>query len=135
MDLAYIGTKSVAARPKTLVCYICGREYGTRSLEIHIKACERKFENEQQKLPKKQRRPLPQAPRGFKNMIRLAQGKKPLPEEAMPGDEMALGGGEGGTYAQFMGNAGDAMALGGGGLGNPGRAIQMYNESAFKNWD
>ena len=24
-------------RPKTLVCYICGREYGTHSLKIHLK--------------------------------------------------------------------------------------------------
>lgn len=88
MDLAYISTKGMAPRPKTLVCYICGREYGTRSLEIHIKACERKFENEQKKLPKNKRKPVPQPPKGFKNMIRLAQGKKPLPNEEMPGDDM-----------------------------------------------
>jgi len=23
-------------RPKTVVCYICGREYGTASIKIHI---------------------------------------------------------------------------------------------------
>jgi hypothetical protein len=33
-------------RPKTLVCFICGREYGTKSLEIHIKACEKKWDIE-----------------------------------------------------------------------------------------
>ena len=26
-------------RPKTIVCYICGREYGTASIEIHLKTC------------------------------------------------------------------------------------------------
>ncbi len=31
-------------RPKTLVCYICGREYGTMSLKIHIKSCMKKFD-------------------------------------------------------------------------------------------
>lgn len=31
-------------RPKALVCYICGREFGTASLEIHLKTCKRKWE-------------------------------------------------------------------------------------------
>ena len=31
-------------RPRTLVCYICGREYGIASLAIHVKACIKKFE-------------------------------------------------------------------------------------------
>ena len=65
-------------RPKSIICYICGREYGTRSLEIHIKSCEKKWEIEQQQLPKKQRKPCPQAPEGFENVIRVAQGKKPI---------------------------------------------------------
>ena len=38
-------------KPKALMCYICGREYGTASLEIHLKTCKKKFENEQSKLP------------------------------------------------------------------------------------
>ncbi|KRX10239.1 hypothetical protein PPERSA_07324 [Pseudocohnilembus persalinus] len=50
-------------RPKTLVCHICGREYGTTSLKIHIPQCEKKWENEQAKLPKNQRKPLPQPPK------------------------------------------------------------------------
>ena len=53
MDLAYIGEKKLVDRPKALVCYICGREYGTRSLEIHVKSCAKKWEYEQDKLPKK----------------------------------------------------------------------------------
>ena len=31
-------------RPKTLICYICGREYGSASLEIHLKTCKKKWE-------------------------------------------------------------------------------------------
>lgn len=40
MDISFNkeGKKPVG-RPKALVCYICGREYGTRSLEIHLKTC------------------------------------------------------------------------------------------------
>ncbi len=42
-----------------------GREYGTASLPIHIKSCKTKWEIEQEKLPVKQRRPLPQPPQNF----------------------------------------------------------------------
>ena len=31
-------------KPKALVCYICGREFGTASLEIHLKTCKKKWE-------------------------------------------------------------------------------------------
>lgn len=75
-------------------------------------------------------------------MIRLAQGKKPLKDEEMPDDMMPLDGGDGNgdMYGQFMSNAGGGLAGGGGGFGGMGRkdpfkAIQMYNENAFKNWD
>ena len=27
----------IAQRPKALICYICGRQYGTNSLKIHLK--------------------------------------------------------------------------------------------------
>ena len=47
------------------MCYICGREYGTASLDIHIKSCEKKWENEQAKLPVKERRPCPTKPVEF----------------------------------------------------------------------
>ncbi|CAD8047216.1 unnamed protein product [Paramecium primaurelia] len=52
-------------RPKTLICYICGREYGTKSLEIHLKTCQEKFLMEEAKKPKNQRRPLPQPPKAI----------------------------------------------------------------------
>ena len=48
MDLACIDRKpsGMVKRPNALVCYICGREYGTRSLEIHLKTCEKKWDYE-----------------------------------------------------------------------------------------
>lgn len=56
-------------RPKALMCYICGREYGTKSLEIHLKTCMQKWEIEESKKPKKDRRPMPRPPKELSNMI------------------------------------------------------------------
>ena len=58
-----------ANRPRSLVCYICGREYGTKSLGIHLKSCIKKWDIEQQKLPKKERRPLPKPPKGLADLL------------------------------------------------------------------
>ena len=40
-----------ALRPKALMCYICGREFGTASLQIHIKTCKKKWAIDQEKKP------------------------------------------------------------------------------------
>lgn len=39
-------SRAPAQKPRALMCYICGREFGTASLEIHLKSCKTKFENE-----------------------------------------------------------------------------------------
>lgn len=51
--------------PRTVVCYICGREFGSKSLSIHEPQCLKKWQVENDKLPKKQRRPPPQKPQGL----------------------------------------------------------------------
>lgn len=43
-------------RPRMLMCPLCGREFGTMSLPIHMKTCRQKFELEQQNLPRNMRR-------------------------------------------------------------------------------
>ena len=43
-------------KPRMLVCPLCGREFGTASLEIHMKSCKKKFEIQQQDVPKNMRR-------------------------------------------------------------------------------
>ena len=58
-----------ALRPKQLMCYICGREYGSASLEIHLRTCMKKWDIEQEKRPKSERRPCPEAPDNFDQMI------------------------------------------------------------------
>jgi len=45
-----------------VTCYLCGRDFGSRSLGIHVPNCLKKWEDEQRKLPKKLRLPLPTAP-------------------------------------------------------------------------
>mmetsp|Transcript_9703 Transcript_9703/g.14773 ORF Transcript_9703/g.14773 Transcript_9703/m.14773 type:complete len:142 (-) Transcript_9703:467-892(-) len=52
-------------RPNALVCYICGRQYGTQSLQIHLRSCEKQWNLEQEKKPIEQRRPCPAPPQGF----------------------------------------------------------------------
>ena len=59
-DIDVINTKpTFMKRPRTFFCYICGREYGTASLQIHVKACIKKFEMEESVKPPHLRRPVP----------------------------------------------------------------------------
>ena len=46
-------------RPPAVVCYVCGREYGTKSIAIHEPQCLKRFEIENRKLPVNERKPLP----------------------------------------------------------------------------
>ena len=55
--------------PRTVTCYICGRDFGSRSIGIHLPNCQKKWEAEQEKLPKKERRPLPTAPENFDKVV------------------------------------------------------------------
>ncbi|EDO38612.1 predicted protein, partial [Nematostella vectensis] len=49
-------------KPRSVVCYICGREFGTKSIGIHEPQCLKKWEIENRKLPKHLQRPLPIKP-------------------------------------------------------------------------
>eukprot|EP00826_Nyctotherus_ovalis_P034888 TRINITY_DN2946_c0_g1_i8.p1 TRINITY_DN2946_c0_g1~~TRINITY_DN2946_c0_g1_i8.p1 ORF type:complete len:423 (-),score=150.52 TRINITY_DN2946_c0_g1_i8:150-1418(-) len=60
--------RGFASKPRGIICYICGREYGTASIDIHLKTCKKKWEDEEAKKPKKDRRPLPQPPKDFDNI-------------------------------------------------------------------
>ncbi|KAH3730005.1 hypothetical protein DPMN_055984 [Dreissena polymorpha] len=56
--------------PKTVICYICGREFGSKSIPIHEPQCMEKWKIENDKLPKGQRRPAPKKPEGIATMSR-----------------------------------------------------------------
>jgi hypothetical protein len=49
-------------KPRTVVCYICGREFGTKSISIHEPQCLKKWELENNQLPKHMKRPYPVKP-------------------------------------------------------------------------
>lgn len=53
---------SPPSKPKTLVCYICGREFGSKSLPIHEPQCLQKWKIQNSKLPKEHRKRLPRKP-------------------------------------------------------------------------
>lgn len=46
-----------------------GREYGSASIEIHLKSCKKKWEIEENKKPPKERRPLPEPPKQFDEVV------------------------------------------------------------------
>ena len=54
-----------AKRPKAIVCYICGQQYGTASIGIHIPQCIQKWEKVEAQKPKRERRPVPKPPQEF----------------------------------------------------------------------
>lgn len=49
-------------KKKTVVCYICGREFGSSSVTIHEPQCLKKWQAENANLPKGQRRKPPTRP-------------------------------------------------------------------------
>lgn len=51
--------------PRTVVCYICGREFGTKSLPIHEPQCLEKWKVQNKQLPREQRRPVPKKPQAL----------------------------------------------------------------------
>eukprot|EP00906_Rhabdomonas_costata_P022010 RCo031869 len=51
--------ESFGHRPRLLVCYICGQEFGTASLVIHTRQCYKKAVATAMKLPAKTRPALP----------------------------------------------------------------------------
>ena len=49
-------------QPPYVICYICGRKYGTHSIAIHEPQCLDKWRIENRQLPKKLQRPEPKKP-------------------------------------------------------------------------
>ncbi|CAF3845634.1 unnamed protein product [Rotaria sordida] len=56
------GTGQPPAMPKYVLCYVCGRKYGTQSIDIHEPQCLEKWHIENAKLPPNLRRPAPRKP-------------------------------------------------------------------------
>ncbi|KAI1723177.1 zinc-finger of a c2HC-type domain-containing protein [Ditylenchus destructor] len=56
------GPPQAKTRAPTVYCYICGRQYGSKSIAIHQPQCLEKWRIANNKLPKNQRRPEPVPP-------------------------------------------------------------------------
>mmetsp|Transcript_2198 Transcript_2198/g.3463 ORF Transcript_2198/g.3463 Transcript_2198/m.3463 type:complete len:350 (+) Transcript_2198:46-1095(+) len=54
--------KKLAPGPKTRVCYVCGRQYGLHSFEIHLKQCKELWIAREAEKDPRERRPLPEDP-------------------------------------------------------------------------
>ena len=80
-------TPAAAMPPSFVTCYICGREFGTRSIGIHVPKCAAKWEAQQEQLPRVrrtragsgntmtscvqgERRAVPAAPANFDKILR-----------------------------------------------------------------
>jgi hypothetical protein len=61
-------------RPMGIMCYICGREYFSKSISIHIENCKEKWIKEEALKPKAERRKMPEPPKKFDEML-LTGGK------------------------------------------------------------
>ncbi|RNA24713.1 zinc finger protein 474 -like [Brachionus plicatilis] len=62
VDSGYSNKPSIPKEPVYVICYICGRKYGTKSIDIHEPQCLEKWKIENDKLPKNLRRPVPIKP-------------------------------------------------------------------------
>ncbi|CAF0859646.1 unnamed protein product [Didymodactylos carnosus] len=56
------GNSHAPVMPKYVLCYVCGRKYGTQSIEIHEPQCLEKWHIENARLPANMRRPAPRKP-------------------------------------------------------------------------
>ncbi|BBN12755.1 hypothetical protein MPTK1_5g22620 [Marchantia polymorpha subsp. ruderalis] len=50
------------ARPRMLMCYLCGREFGSKSLPIHLPQCQKKWIDAESLKPAREQRPMPEPP-------------------------------------------------------------------------
>lgn len=69
-----VSTEKVFRKPPSVVCYICGREYGTKSIGIHEPQCLKKWHAENDKLPLSKRRPEPKKPHPSTDDVTKIQG-------------------------------------------------------------
>ena len=61
--------KKKQSRPQGIMCYICGKEYFSKSIDIHLKSCKEAWLREEKLKPKSKRRPLPEPPKNFDDIV------------------------------------------------------------------
>ena len=73
-------TKGPGLGPVGITCYICGRKYGTKSIDIHVKQCKDLWEKTEAQKPKNERRKCPEEPKTFEEMKINPMGSKAMDE-------------------------------------------------------
>ena len=72
---------TMTSKPRLLTCYVCAREYGTKSIAIHIPQCRRTFEaREALKRDARDRRRCPDPPPGYMDLIDAIGASRSLGE-------------------------------------------------------
>ena len=66
--------------PKAVVCYVCGRQYGTHSFDIHLKQCKELFLTREMQKDPRDRKPLPRDPLEIAGDDSLGVNKKKVSE-------------------------------------------------------
>jgi hypothetical protein len=56
--------------PRGIICYICGRPFGTHSIELHLKECIKRWDWQESLKPKHERRQLHE-PEKFKEFLKI----------------------------------------------------------------
>ena len=74
----------VIKKPPSVVCYICGREYGTKSIEIHEPQCLKKWKIENSKLSISERKPLPRKPEKRPKLARVVSTESSITVQSLP---------------------------------------------------
>ena len=74
----------VIKKPPSVVCYICGREYGTRSIEIHEPQCLKKWKIENSRLPISERKPLPRKTEKRPKLARVVSTDSSVTVQSLP---------------------------------------------------
>ena len=70
-------------RPLAYCCYLCGAQFGSQSLRIHIAKCQEKWENKESGKPPRERRAVPPPP------PELDANELPTSAEGIEGAHMA----------------------------------------------
>ena len=83
--------KKISSGPKTRVCYVCGRQYGLNSFEIHLKQCKELWIAREAEKDPRERKKLPEDP-----MLKFAGGGGGYDNEVSSGGAGSGGGGGGG---------------------------------------
>ena len=74
----------VVNKPSSVVCYICGREYGTKSIAIHQPQCLKKWKIANSQLPINYRKPLPRKLDNKLKLTRLASTENSMTVQRLP---------------------------------------------------